>query len=392
MNTNNDVTDIIIVGDGLASAALLCSLRGLSLRILVLSREVTRPTDNRGLALSLSSKKIMEKWGIWADLCKGSQPIEQINVSEQNHMNTVQLKAADIGQPALGYVVPADTLYTSLDQAAQATPHQRISHREIKEIQAFDDDIQIRSDTADKQLKLRTRLLIAADGASSTTVRLAGADTRMYDYDQTAIVTDVSSTDTHNNTAYEHFTLNGPMAILPLPANRHKLVLTVEHTQVENILNQPEQEFINRFSDCADVRNENWYGLGNRIAYPLQKKRLLTAHAQGRWLALGNAAYIMHPNAAQGFNLCLRDIACLAKQLTQSDKSSIGTEQWLAAYHDHRRQDQARTALLADGLAHLYRSDHFIPRTLRQLSMRALNGVTPLRQRLLRQATGMAAF
>ena len=234
------------------------------------------------------------------------------------------------------------------------------------------------------------KLLVAADGAHSTTSHLAGAIIKTSDYHQTAIITDIADTRPHNNTAYEHFTRNGPVAILPLPANRRKLVLTVDSAKAESVLNLPEKEFLNHFAICPGIQCADWHDMGRRTARRLWKKRTITDQAQGRWLAIGDAAHIMHPTAAQGFNLCLRDIACLEKHLSAPETGLLGDKQWLSAYHDQRRQDQAATALLADGLALLYHSDHAVPRVLRHLGMAAVNHIAPLRQRLMRQATGMA--
>ncbi|MGH8119439.1 MAG: FAD-dependent monooxygenase, partial [Gammaproteobacteria bacterium] len=241
-----------------------------------------------------------------------------------------------------------------------------------------------------REISITGRLLVAADGTSSRLREMLGIRTVMKDYQQIAIVTNVTPDRAHEHTAWERFTRHGPVALLPLQDNRCAVVFTVRGDDAGCYLAMNEDEFLSCLRTRFGARLGGFRQLGARKSYPLQFL-LAAEQVRERIVLLGNTAHTLHPNGAQGFNLCLRDVSGLAEVLIPVllRGGDPGDLPRLQKYLEHRTFDQKRVACFADGLATLFYSDLPHKVLFRSLGMLFLNLCPPGRRSLARLGTGL---
>ena len=389
--------EVVIAGGGLAGASLACALAGTGRRIAVveatpLQAEHQPSYDDRGLALALSSQRILEGLGLWADLAGNASPIRRVHVSDRGHFGFVHLDAAELDLPALGFVVIARAIGKVLIDRLQAAPAIDLHcPAEVTGIRVGSDSVETVISTGGEAKTLSSRLLVGADGANSSVRRLLGITAKEKDYGQTAIVSNVTPARPHNDTAYERFTATGPVALLPLTLQRCALVYTVPSAEAEQTLALNEEAFLACLQDRFGYRLGRFLRVGMRRAYEL---RMIAARTQvgGRVVLLGNAAHTLHPNAAQGFNLGLRDVAGLAECLVPALREGVdpGECQRLDNYLASRRADQHRVLRFTDSLATLFYSDLPHKVLLRDALMLATDLTPWFKRSFLRRATGLS--
>jgi len=357
----NSEYDIIIIGGGLVGASLACALAASRARIAVVEAVSPRATeqpsyDDRALALSASSQNILDSIKVWPVLSAYACPIRCIHVSDRGHFGSVRLHARDIDAEELGYVVTARELGRAL--SAVIAGHTNIDFfcpAKTEEVNVETDWISVQLIGEGESTMLQCRLLVAADGARSDTCRQLGIPVRNKDYGQTAIIANISTEKPHDHIAYERFTDSGPLALLPLTDQRCKMVFTVRTGDVDFYLRMEDAEFLGAAQARFGRRLGRFTRVGSRSSYPLM---LIEAERQlgERVVLLGNAAHTIHPNGAQGLNLCLRDVATLAANLVPAleNHADPGDPLLLAKYLSERSDDQHHIIRFTDGLASLF--------------------------------------
>lgn len=195
----------------------------------------------------------------------------------------------------------------------------------------------------------------------------------------------------HHDTAYERFTSSGPLALLPMRDDRCAVVWSVPPRDVETMLGVSDAEFLARLQTRFGDRLGRFSRVGRRNAYPLALTRV-SAHVRARVALVGNAAHTVHPVAAQGFNLGLRDVATLAEVVTDAARAGedIGALAVLERYARWRRRDNLATTLLTDGLIRAF-SNSFAPLALaRNLGLIGVDLLPPVKRGLMRRTMGLA--
>ncbi|MGH8377379.1 MAG: FAD-dependent monooxygenase, partial [Gammaproteobacteria bacterium] len=192
-------------------------------------------------------------------------------------------------------------------------------------------------------------------------------------------------------TAFERFTNDGPLALLPMGGERYALIRTVPSAQVEAVLKMSDAEFLDAVAEGFSGRFGRFLKAGKRQAYPLSQVRA-EAQLHGRAVVVGNAAHSLHPIAAQGFNLSLRDVATLADTLAgiAANGGDVGDELQLAAYVQARRRDQTGTALFTDFLTRVFTNPLASVGLARNAGLLALELFPPARRHLTRRNMGIA--
>ncbi len=380
----------------MVGVTLALALAGTGVRIAVLEaispRANDQPSyDDRGLALSLSSQQILAGLNLWEAVRSTACPVEHIHVSDQHHFGFVRLHSHDLQLPALGHIVLARELGQVLMQKLQAASHIRFicpAKVETTVIRADHAEITVQHDGSTK--KLTAKLLVAADGAWSQLRERLGINITHKDYGQTAIVTNVTPGKPHANTAYERFTTQGPLALLPLPDNRCVVVFTVNTEAADRYMSMSDSDFLASLQIRFGRRLGRFQRPGTRKSYPIQ---LIAAKEQvrDRVVILGNAAHTVHPNGAQGFNLCLRDIAGLAEILVRaiSKGEDFGSRHLLNQYQSLRSADQNRVLEFTDTLASMFYNDLPHRVFVRNAGMTLLEFCKPLKQSFARRAMGL---
>lgn len=262
--------DVVIVGGGLVGGSLALALRDAPLRVAVveaasITERLSLAAGDRALALARGTVQILDGLGVWPAVRPHAMPIRHIHVSDRGHFGKTRLHAADKGVDSLGQVVLARVLEEAIDRALETLPWTRFCPARVVGLQAGRDGICINLRQDRDDLPLTARLVVAADGGSSTVRRLLGIEQGVQDYGQTALVTAVRTDRDTAYTAYERFTAAGPLALLPLERHRSAVVWTLPHGEAAERLHQTEAEFI------AQLQEVFGYWLGRlELAAPRQ--------------------------------------------------------------------------------------------------------------------------
>lgn len=401
--------DVLIVGAGLNGASLAYALasQGRGLRVglietreLLASVHVETDYDARSIALAYGSQLIYQNLGLWESMQAYTTPIDEVHVSERGRFGSVCFKSADLGIPALGYVLPAVTLQQILNNALHAISTTgaldliypakvNAIHKEAQEITA---EYIINQSTQ----RVTTTLLIGADGADSALRRLAHIPENIKDYGQTAIVAQLGLACAHRGVAYECFTREGILALLPLlgtaeTPHRSTLIWTAEQRHAEYLLALSDQAYLDHVQELWDGGCIRLQTLGQRYAIPLRKITALDP-VQTRLVLMGNAAHSLHPVAAQGLNLGLRDAAVLLEVILEADASQcdIGSFEVLQAYIERRGRDQQQIMGFVDGLIKIFGNQNGLLSRCRGFALQLLDMSPRGKYHLARLPLGIA--
>jgi len=364
--------DIIIAGGGMAGATAAIALAKLNLNIALVEPfkpelDASPSFDQRAVALSAASVSIFKTLGIWQKIKELGCPITDIHVSDQGNFGFARLKASDYKVDALGQVIPLDQTGPILWQIIKEIKNiELICPATITAINSQEDQKKSQSVTVTlegnaQEKQLTAKLLLAADGTYSSIANLSSIQITRTPYDQHAVITNISTEHLHKNRAFERFTKNGPLALLPLTQNRMSLVWCQREANLKTVMNYNDNQFIEKLQQEFGYRLGQITKVGKRTQYPLSL-HLPTNIFNGRVLLLGNAAHTLHPIAGQGFNIGLRDIAALFDAIQSAIKNDIdiGEESFLTDYQEQRKSDNDLTITSTDMLARLFSND-FLP-------------------------------
>lgn len=386
---------IAIVGGGLVGASLALALqrggagrRGWAISLI----EPHAPGDGfqpsydaRCSALSFGTRRIYEDLGLWSAIAERAESIDRIHVSERGRFGATRLAAAEEGVPALGYVVEnawlGHCLWQSLHDADGID--WRCPAR-VGAVQAHAGGYRL---TLDDGSPLDCELLVLADGGRSDLRQQLGIHVRRSAYGQTALIANVTPGEAHGGEAFERFTSDGPMALLPLADARCALVWTRPDADAARLLALDERAFLAELQQAFGYRLGVFRRVGARYGYPLA---LLEAEEQVRrhLVLLGNAAHGLHPIAGQGYNLSLRDVMALAETLLQDD-APLGDLAVLQRYLAGQRLDQTLTVGFSDKVTRLFSNQRPGLASARHLGLLALDLLPPAKRWFARQAMGL---
>jgi 2-octaprenyl-6-methoxyphenol hydroxylase len=389
--------DCLILGAGLAGMALAAALGRQGLAVVVVERRpggdarTDSGADERGLALAPVSREILAALGVWAPLESESTPIRRIHISQVGGFWTVSLDAAEFSTDALGYVVPAPAIERALLGSLASLPAVRVIRpAEVQDLHIDDHRVRLEVRAAASSATLTAPLIIGADGAASSLRQQLGLQARSKDYRQTAVVAGVTLARPLEGLAYERFTPAGPLAILPMRDRNAKCVWVEDPDSAARLLTLAAKTFATRLEERMGGRLGTVSGIGRRQAFPL-RSIYATRSAGRRFALLGNAATSVHPNAAQGFNLGLRDVAAAAELILDEHRRGRDPGLAIGGLDAQRRDDRLKTWAATDGIARLFYNSACVPRAARGVAMAAAATVPALRFAIARQGMGFAA-
>lgn len=324
--------DVLIRGAGPVGCTLALALRDSPLQVRLLHSSSESAAGFRPIALSHASRLILERVGAWDGLA--TTPIAAIHVSQAGAFGRTRLDAADAGVPALGYV----TDYATLSARLRAACADVITSEEFS-----------------------TRCTVHAEGAAP------GA--RQSRYAQDALVALVSTHPASQGTAFERFTREGPLALLPLE-HRYALIWSMRPERARALAAASDELFLRELIGAAGRWPGRPVATGPRTVQPLVL-RVLPSRVAERSVYIGNAAQTLHPVAGQGLNLGLRDAWDLAKALHgATDPGDSGV---LRRYAARRRLDAAATIGITHLLAAGFTGANPIARAARGAALAALD-------------------
>jgi 2-octaprenyl-6-methoxyphenol hydroxylase len=400
--------DIIIAGGGMIGASLGVALAPLNLRVGVVEAvarsAAQQPSfDDRSTALSRSSQRTFEAIGLWPGIVAASTPIKNIHVSDKGRFGFSHIDAEEQSVEALGYVVINRVLGQVLQSALSSVDGlDLLCPAKICDIRFTDDTVTATIEDPNGQSNLTCRLLVAADGANSTVRDMIGISATRVDYEQWAIVGNVLPEKAPDNRAYERFTDTGPMAMLPIADERAAFVWMLRPEAAQEMLELADDEFTDRLQDTFGYRLGRFSKVGKRAAYPLALTKA-NGLISKRSVVVGNAAHGLHPVAAQGFNLGMRDVAALcdciydamaendaAHKSSQAEPPDPGHATVLDNYSKWRRPDHKKLVRITDGIVRLFGDQRRPVRALRNLGMLGFDVIPGVRRMFAKHTMGLA--
>lgn len=392
--------DIAIVGGGLVGASLGCALaplirdRGLEVSVIEAAPladkalEGYQPSfDARASAIAHGSRLHFENMKVWEALSRRAEPIRTIHVSERGRFGATRMTASELGVEALGYVIPNAWMGRVLHAHLAQVPlgwHCPASVEDIA-VEAGGHRLSL-SDGCE----LHAGLTILADGGRSGLKERLGIASRRSSYGQTALIANLEISQPHGGVAYERFTAEGPLALLPLSGNRMELIWTHMSGTEQATLALEDSDFLARLQEVFGMRVGRFKRVGQRHVYPLS---LSTAEEPVRpgLAVLGNAAHALHPVAGQGFNLALRGVMDLVAALERGLAQGIGPgdASIMDDFERQRANDRQNVIRFSDGLIRLFELSNPLLSHARAAGLVGLNLVGPLRRTLARRAMGL---
>jgi 2-octaprenyl-6-methoxyphenol hydroxylase len=373
--------DLAIVGAGPVGATLACALAraGLDLAVLDARAAGATPRGDRSLALSHGARLVFERLGVWQALEARSRavtPIVAIDVSQARGFGSTRLAAADVGLPALGYVVSYVALQETLDAAVRAAGIAVTWAQPVARVRTT--PIAASVELADGG-ELAARLAVVADGGGDNIDGIARVRRA---YGQVALIADVARDAPADGVAFERFTAQGPVALLP-KGDGYGLVWTMTPARADAALALDDRAFIAALAAHAGTRIGRIVGVGPRRTFPLALEYAKPA-ALPHVATLGNAAQTLHPVAGQGFNMGLRDASDLARIVIDTPRAAIGERAMIERYLRTRRADRAAGIAVTHGLTRVFASERAFLAWPRGAGLALLDMLPPARRAFTR--------
>lgn len=404
----DEAVDVAIVGGGMAGAALalLLAQRLPALSIALLEQHtlpishsdaLSVPSfDARSTALSFRTRNILADMAVWTTLTEYAQPILQVHVSERQRPLGMLMCAEETDLPALGYVIENRALGQVLLQAVRQQARIAVyDSTSVNSVAMTAQQARLTTRTAHGAEKIvSAKLVVVADGAQSSLRQQLGIAVDEQPYDQHALVANVVTELPHAAVAYERFTENGPIALLPLldceKKHRAALIWTLPDKNIDEVMQLPETVFLQRVQEQLGNRCGRLLSVGARHCYSLS---LVQAREQvrSRIVLAGSAAHHLHPVAGQGFNLIMRDCLAFVEIITAAvaQQHDIGSLSVLQQYADKQQWDQQKTVTASDWLPRLFSNRHAPHTLLRSAALLGLDFLPGMRERFAREATGL---
>ncbi len=395
----NTQYDIVIAGGGMIGTSLALALAPLGLRVAVVEavarQAVAQPSfDDRTTALSRSTQRMFEAMGLWDEIVAASTPIRSIHVSDQGRFGFSHIDAKEQGVEALGYVVINRVLGHVLQTALERCEGVDVfCPARIVEVDMDSSRATAVVEASGERQTLTAKLLVAADGANSTVREMMGISALKSDYGQRAVIGNLLPEKDIENRAFERFTAHGPLALLPVANDRAGFIWTVSDDDAERVMALDDAAFLGELQTMFGHRLGALSRVGKRACYPLTLSKAMRLTTT-RGVLVGNAAHGLHPVAAQGFNLGMRDVAslcdCIADNRPEAGDPDPGNEELLERYASWRRGDQRKLVQFTDGLVRLFGSSRRPLRTLRNIGMLGFDLVPGVRSLFAKHTMGLA--
>lgn len=388
--------DVTIAGGGFAGFSLAIALRqalGSAFSVVVIDPALgsVGRRDGRATAIAAAARRFFETLDVWDAVAAKAQPILDMVVTDSRVGDPIRPTfltfAGDVepGEPFAHMVEDSDVV---------ARLHARATELGVTLINGRVDDYVTQDNDVTVTLaageRLRTRLLVAADGARSRLRDRAGIAMHGWDYGQSGIVTTVAHERDHEGRAVEHFLPHGPFARLPLTGHRSSIVWTERTAEADRMVALSDEAFHAEVELRFGLELGDLEVVGSRKAFPLSMK-IARAFIAPRLALVGDAAHIIHPIAGQGLNMGLRDVAALAECIVDSARLGLdfGEAEALERYQRWRRFDTVSMGLATDGLNRLFSNDLPPIRLLRDIGLGLVDRLPAAKNFFIREASGL---
>lgn len=394
--------DLIIVGAGMVGSTLALALQysGLTIKLIDAGPlesqafAIADPFEPRVSALSAASQRILERVGAWPGIVdRRVSPYTDMHVWDGSGTGQIHFSAASVHAEVLGHIVENRVVQDALlDALKNQDTIELMPDARLEQLHQNEDGWTLT--LADGQ-QLGTRLLVAADGANSAVRRLAGCETREWDYLHHAIVTNVRCAEPHQQTAWQRFTDDGPLAFLPLQreADDHwcSIVWSVTEDEAQRLMALDDGAFRQSLGRAFEFRLGEVLEADPRLCIPL-RQRHAKRYVQPGLALIGDAAHTIHPLAGQGVNLGLLDAAVLAEVLLAASARGalLGDPRVLGRFERRRMPHNLAMMAAMEGFERLFQADPLPLRWLRNAGLKGVQALPEAKAMFVRQALGLS--
>ena len=392
--SRRDRFDVVVVGAGVVGSAAALRLAAEGLRIAIV--EAHEPPawnpatpDLRVYAFAPDAQALLEQLGAWAPVAAArAHPYRHMRVWDAAGGGELAFDADQMGRSSLGHIVEHGLLVDRLWAALARSPSiERLCPDKLLELDQDEDEVVL---TLQSGTRLRSKLVLGADGAASRVRSLLGVNTRDHDYAQQGVVAYVSMQQPHQDTAWQRFLVTGPLAFLPCADGRCSIVWTLPNAEAERVLALEPTEFCNEVTRAFDARLGEVTGVSERKGFPL-RRRLTEPMAVGRVALVGDAAHVVHPLAGQGVNLGLRDVASLGRMVAdaRANGRDFSAAHRLQRWARSRASENAIAAGSFETINRIFSNESVVPTLLRGHLLGLAGKLPPLTQFFWKRAAGL---
>ena len=391
-------SDIIIVGGGLNGSLLAIAAAKIGFSTIVLDSKETHSDelnsfDGRSYALAASSVRLLKNLDIFEDIRDCSQPILDIEILDGKLVQgpsqfSLHFDNNEIHDGPMGYIIEDRFIQKAL--FAKILASKRIDYKfDSKVIKHYRQGSYI-SVRLDNGQKLRTKLVVGADGRNSDIAKQAKIKKSGWRYKQNALVCAIEHEIDHKGLAWQYFLPSGPLAILPMTGNRSSIVWTEKTNDADSISLLDD----NQYMEILNSRLGSFLGksklIGGRHSFPLEL-RIADRFIDDRLALIGDAAHSVHPIAGQGLNAGFKDVAVLAHVLQDScqrgeDFGSLGV---LKRYEEWRRFDSVQLAYSTDLFNRLFSNENEALQLIRNIGIKILDSIPAAKRNIIKEAAGI---
>ena len=393
--------DLIIVGAGMVGSTLALALQDAGLKIKLIDAgpldvqpfSATDPFEPRVSALSAASQRILERVGAWPGIVeRRASPYRDMHVWDGSGTGQIHFSAASVHAEVLGHIVENRVVQDALLDALKGCYSVELISARLEQLQQAEGGWSL---TLDDGQQLSAGLVVAADGANSAVRRLAGCETREWDYLHHAIVTSVRCAEPNQQTAWQRFTDDGPLAFLPLQRDGDEhwcsIVWSVTESEAQRLMALDDAGFRQALGRAFEYRLGEVLEVDPRLCIPL-RQRHAKRYVQAGLALIGDAAHTIHPLAGQGVNLGLLDAAVLAEVLLAAIErgAPLGDPRVLARFERRRMPHNLSMMAAMEGFERLFQSDNLPLRWLRNAGLKGIQALPEAKAMFVRQALGLS--
>lgn len=387
--------DVLIVGGGIVGLTLACELAGSDFSVAVIERQPPRTVSDtpkcRVSAINRFAIRQYEQCGAWQPpLNARAGAFEKMTVWDYQGAGQISFDSAELGLPALGVIIENNVLQQMLYAAAQQADNiQLLCPQEIESIRYQGDAGELPSVMLASGETLVTELLVGADGVNSRVREAAMIPRSRKSYQQQALVCNVSTSESHENTAWQCFLPGGPLAFLPMFNGQSSIVWSLDDALAEEKMILSEADFKAALAEAFEYRLGEITAVGPRYLFPLSHGHARD-YVKPRLALVGDAAHNIHPLAGQGANLGIADAAALAQVI--KDARAKGRQWWaehtLKKYQRRRKGANQLMELSMTGFKQLFGNDNALLAEIRNAGLTLVDHLPALKYRLIKQALG----
>lgn len=360
--------DIIVVGGGMVGLAAALALAKKQWQIVLIESDASLPErfpepdspfDTRVVAISRASEKLFHDLNVWSKMEQARiSPYQQMAVWDEAADGKIHFHAADFFEPNLGYIIEQQVIKAALWQAIlRQSAIQIIKGQKVTALEVNESEVSL---TLSNGEMLHAKLVVGADGASSSLRKLSDIGVAGWDYEQSALVATIEGSKSHAATAFQRFSPDGPLALLPLAhPYQSSIVWTCSNEEGKKLMALPQESFnalLTRESHgvIGEIKT-----LSARKLFPLRTHHAKD-YAVSRCVLVGDAAHTLHPLAGQGVNLGFKDVVSLVKVLANAKarKRDIGNIDILKKYQRERKGENQRMIFAMEAFKRGFATHH----------------------------------